>query len=244
MATVPCDKNEFMFSSLREHMLTNENIVKWTSGIKPIGRNVPIKTTVTPKLPPSDIFISYMKDKLFWCFFVINEGLGAFERIKDKSFSHECDFKYNSIAILRNKVSGIKTHKLKLIDIEGELVGTKPISLMTVCALAMAYNKSILYKKDRIYYDFPFGEKYYLIEATETNTRLHLGDVADVINKTKATCFLINPSKKIKSISSYTLKDLQDIALKLEVPTIDDNTKSYKKSELYSLIVTKIEKLT
>ena len=89
----------------------------------------------------------------------------------------------------------------------------------------------------------PYGDKYYIVEKIEHNITLHLGDVNTEVEKIKQNNFYIDPHKKIKGISSYTAKDLRDIANKLLIETSQDG-KQLNKQQLYANIITKVTKLT
>jgi len=82
-----------------------------------------------------------------------------------------------------------------------------------------------------------------LIERRGHTFFLHLGDVTDLIRTIQQECYCINPRKVIKSMSAYTLKELQTISEKLKLP-IHTQDKPYTKQILYDAISSKIKKLT
>ena len=59
----------------------------------------------------------------------------------------------------------------------------------------------------------------------------------------KESKYYIQPSKPIKAMSSYTAKEVQDIAKKLSIEVIDESGKAYNKTMLYGLIQSKLGKL-
>jgi len=59
---------------------------------------------------------------------------------------------------------------------------------------------------------FNYGTSYNLIERRGHTFFLHLGDVTDLIRTIQQECYCINPRKVIKSMSAYTLKELQTIS--------------------------------
>jgi len=240
---------EHIFSDIQEHMLIGSNITKWTRLIddtKPNIRKKIQKKKIISKDNSSNInsWIPYQRDKLFWCLYVTVKGQGCFEQARDKLFQEENNFKYGSVDVLRSKAKEIKAAKISLQDIEAEIVSAKYISLKALHALAIAYEKSIIYKHDRIYYDFSYGTSYTIIERQSDKTVLYLGDVSKEVEKIKDELYYIDHTKKIKGISAYSAAEVREIAHKLTISTKDEKGKAYNKQELYSAITTKLTKLT
>ena len=237
-----------------EYMLTQDNLNKWIKPFAEIRDSKPVHTIcrkqkeICKEKPATECIIhhpGFMRDKLFWCFFIIAEGLDNYEEAKEKTFRRENDFKYKSVDKIKEKIAVLKTIKLKSSEIESELVTAKYISISVLHALAVAYNKSIIYMNDRIYYDFCYGEEYFLIERKEDDIFLHTGDVKDKIGKIRDTLLNIDnvKAKPINSMSFYTAKDLHSIADKLNIEKMLDG-KPLTKPLLYAEIVIKIGKLT
>lgn len=236
-------------------MLSNNNLNIWIPksnenkcddfDIKPkSNENKCDDSVIKPKQKNVDNDIyhpSYMKDKIFWCFYIIVEGIEKYEQAKEKTFRFETDFKFKCIDKLKLKETKFKS---KLQEIETELITSKTITMATLNALANAYDKSIIFINDRIYYDFCYGEHYHLIEKKGDTIFLHTGDVKNKIDKIKADLFKVCFPKKINGISFYTSKDLQSFADKLNIEKTNENKKLLTKPQLYTEIVIKIEKLT
>ncbi len=243
----------YIFDSVRETMLTSENINRWTrfldehpnTKIVKSKKKCPKKTLIPKKdlLSASETWIPRTRDKLLWTMYVICNGKGEFDKNRDKLFKAETDFKYSSVEKVRTKLTELKAQKIKVQELEAEIVSAKIMSIDTLRALAIVYEKSIIFKNDCIYYDMPFGEKYYIIEKSDHDITLHLGDVSNEVKKIKEYSFYIDPHKKIKGISSYTAKDLREIANKLSIDITQDG-KQLNKQQLYTNIITKVTKLT
>lgn len=186
----------------------------------------------------------FMQDKLFWCFYIISEGIENYEQAKEKTFRFENDFKYKSVDKLKIKERTFKSMKIKLQEVETDLVTTKSITMITLHSLAIAYDKSIIFMHDRIYYDFCYGEKYHLIERKGNDIFLHTGDVQSKIDKIKSELFNVCHTKPINGISFYTANDLRVVADKLNIEKMATTGKLLTKPFLYAEIVIKIGKLT
>lgn len=246
--------NKHIFDSVSQNMLTVENINRWTRFLEEHPNTKIVKSkkrspkkTVIPKEDVlssiSDTWIPRTRDKLLWTMYVICNGKGEFDKNRDKLFKAETDFKYGSVEKIRTKLSQLKAEKIKIQELEAEIVSAKNMSIDTLRALAIVYEKSIIFKNDCIYYDMQFGDKYYIIEKNDQTITLHLGDVSNEVERIKETYFYVDPRKKIRGISSYTAKDLRDIANKLSIETSKDG-KQLNKQQLYTNIITKVTKLT
>ena len=244
--------HQHIFENINEHMFNSENLHRWTRFITetPVNTNIKRKhkersrkTTPTKQAPTNNIWRPRSRDKLFWSMYVICNGVGEFERNKDKLFKAETDFKYGSVSKVRDVKSDLKANKIKVQELEAEITSAKIMTIETMRALAIAYKKSIIFKNECIYYDMPFGDKYYIVEKCGNDIVVHLGGVDDEVSKIKETNFYIDPHKKIKGISAYSARDLKDIANKLLIPISVDG-KQLNKQQLYANIITKITKLT
>lgn len=243
---------EHIFHAMNEHMLDSNNIARWCRYMiteEPQTRGSAIKKRNTKRtsspvpVKGDECFIPKARDKLFWCFFVAMKGYGEFMKVRDKMFVHENETKYAAVDVLRENKDKLKAAKIKVQETEFDLVGSKPITLAVLHALAVAYSLSFLLLNEDIYYDFSYGEQTHLIDMTKGQMKLHLGDQSDKIATIKETKYYILPSKPIKAMSSYTAKEVQDIASKLSITLVDESGKSLNKTTLYGLIQRKLGKL-
>uniref|UniRef100_A0A6C0JXL9 Uncharacterized protein n=1 Tax=viral metagenome TaxID=1070528 RepID=A0A6C0JXL9_9ZZZZ len=238
--------NDSILENLKPYMLYEEHLRSWNC----ISTIVETPPTVIPhiiKIQPtkaSTITIpKHIQDTLFWCFYIIVEGYHEIDYVFQYPFKYEQEFKYKCIAKLKPKLSILKSLKINIQSVESDVVMNKFLTLSNLGALAIAQEKSILVKCDELYYDFNYGTSYYLIERRGHIFFLHLGDVNDLIRTIQQDCYCINPRKVIKSVSAYTLKELQTISEKLKLP-IRNQDKPYTKQILYDAISSKIKKLT
>jgi len=244
---------EHIFQTMNEHMLDSNNIARWlryldveepkTRGSTTIQKNKTYRMTPQVPVKRDECFVPKTRDKLFWCFFVAMKGYGEFMKVRDKMFVHENETKYAAVSVLRENKDKLKAAKIKVQETECDLVGNKPITLVVLHALAVAYSLSFLVLNEDIYYDFSYGEQTYVIDMTKGQTKLLLGDQSDKIATIKETKYYILPSKPIKAMSSYTAKEVQDIASKLLINLVDESGKLLNKTTLYGLIQSKLGKL-
>lgn len=206
-----------------------------------------VEKITEPKLIPPKVskltIPPHIHDTLFWCFYIIVEGYHSADYVFQSPFKYEQEFKYKCIAKLKPKVSLLKSMKLNIQSVESDIVMNKFLTVSNLSALAIAQEQSIVIQCDELYYDFNYGTSYSLIQRRGHTFFLHLGDVSESIRDIQQNCYCIDPRKAFKSMSAYTLKDLQMISEKLKLP-ICNGDKPFKKQILYDEITSKIKKLT
>jgi len=174
-------------------------------------------------------------DTLFWCFFIILKGDQEYEI--NHSFQREKEFKIESIEKLRAIKSELKAFKLRLTEIENELLNEKKITIKTLVALCLLYKINIMYVWKRKYFEIInnaddkmnviMGEKGENIISEDTNPE------KIQYYREKYLC-IENINKPFKSITSYTKDELIVIVEKLEIKDI--SAKKTKK-EMYEKIL-------
>ena len=122
------------YKILFQNMHTNQNINEWTKHLnnnhnnkkkiinKPsiyISNNVKIST---------QIFNPNQSDKLFWCLYVIINSLDDYNKNINHLFSIEKKFKYDTIDLLRKQKSLLKENKIRINEIENNLVSENKIA--------------------------------------------------------------------------------------------------------------------
>ena len=177
-------------------------------------------------------------DTLFWSCFIILNGEQIYEL--DHSFKKEKDFKIASIEKLRAIKSELKALKLRLNEIENELLNEKKITIKSLIALSLLYKINVMYVWNNKYFEI-------INNADEKlNIIIHNKDddiISDDISETKINYYknnylcIENINKPIKAITSYTRDELITIVDKLEIKDI--STKKTKK-EMYEKILQKI----
>jgi len=186
----------------------------------------PIKLLVKEQVKPftpnkSDIsFTPAHKDKLFWCFYVLLNSFSEYEFNKTGYYAVEKAFKIKTVEKLRGMKSEIKGLKLKINDVEDELVNKEQITLKGLQVLCLVYKVSITYIYGRKYCEFLYGDNIKGIISQHKQykgTHSLLYDVDE--SSIKQTYWYIeNPQKPVNAPTAYTLKELQDICIKLEIP--------------------------
>ena len=196
--------------------------------------------TIIPKISTicQDRFSPEEQDKLFWCFYIFLYGFAEYQLAKTSIFKIEKDIKLSSATKLINVKNIIKENKLKMSELQDELTQQDIISVKGLYALCIIHNINILYIKNRTYYDIKVCDKQINV-IINTNNEIY---IPDNINEIKITEYknsywkIENISKPLKSISSYSLVELQNICASFNIP-IKTLNKNILKKQLYESIV-------
>lgn len=192
-------------------------------------------------------FTPHNLDKLFWCFYIILNGLDNYEINKEHHFETEKNFKIKSVEKLRKFMtdsSDIKSYNVN--EIEDELVNQKKISLKTLHCLCVIYGINIIYNYDNKYYEFIYDKTestnghvdglIYLNNNKEPTVKFDFNNEY-ISNIRKNNWQIESVTKPLKSPSAYNAKEIQDICSKLNIPLNDPMGKKKTKPMLYEEIL-------
>lgn len=245
-----------VFNELQDYMFTNEFIYKYSTSKKDYklektpntskqnksnGTNHKHNHNVIKK-EQSDFFSPYEKDKLFWCFYVLLNGMENYEFIKTVSFKTEKEFKFKTAEKIKEYKDVFKTLKLKLNELQDEFINQPCISIKGLIALCYIYNINIIYIKKKTYYEILTNDvddthKMNIIINDNDNIKIPFNITNDMLESYKSNYWKIdNLNHPLKAMSAYTLSELQNIANKLSIPIKKDD-KRLIKQELYENII-------
>lgn len=246
MSNTTHNNKEHTFNKMREYMFYEENMNKWTRFLEnKVEKKFKSRSSkkYTSKQKKKETFSPKQRDQLFWIFFVMLKGMDEYFMIQHNIFTVETDFKFKTIEMFRKKKKEMKALKMKVVDIEDNLVNGKTINVKTLQALCFVYEKSVIYKQDNMYYDFNYGGKYVLIEKEERDIVMHLDVEESTIISIKEKKFYVDVNKPIRGISYYNITDIHIIASKLAIKNNDEKNKAKTKKVLYQEIIQMLEKL-
>lgn len=188
-------------------------------------------------------FIPKDNDSLFWCLYIIKNGLTNYSQLINRNLIIEKKFKIDYVERLRKEKQLIKQYKFDtMTNIENRLVNEVNIDINTFFTLCVLGNLNIFFIKNKTYYELNMNDsnRIYIIKflsdknkyGFEETTKDNLDDFRNKYYKVD------NMSKPIKSLSFYKTQDLIDICNKLEIETINtSNMKTKSKQELYEAII-------
>ena len=224
--------NLLRFSNLLENNITNNNHIHSATQDKQDKQK---KQTIEKK----DYYITDEEDKLFWYFYIILNGFKTYEYEKHALFKIEKDFKIAAIEKLRKQKALLKKNKLRLTEVEDELLNHSNISLKGLYALCLLYDINIIYVWDRKYFYMNSNpeEKTHVIEKRKNIDNYLCDDNIKIINFTSQYWKIENISKPLKGFSVYSLGELIDICNKLNISCKDERNKKKTKKMMYEDIL-------
>lgn len=240
-----------LFDGMHQYMYSAENLLRLGNHSpggdiqKSSNRHVKNTKKVIHKTE-STTFEPRQHDTLFWCFYIAKHGFHEYELIKTTPFQTEKRFKISSVDMVRQNSDALKAIKLKVSDVENELVNESKITLTGLRALGLVHGISIFYVSGLTYSEFNHGgemeSSYAIIICDKTKNRMsiryHDSSASEYMKKVRANYFHIsNPAKPMNAISGYTLSELQDICEKLSLPIVRSDGKKETKKFLYEAIL-------
>jgi hypothetical protein len=183
-------------------------------------------------------------DTLFWCYYIICNGISAYEIIHGDGFKDSLEMKIQLVYSVRENKELLKKNKWKRNAIEDELVNHKTISVsafMCICAIS---NFNVVYIDGKKMYTLLNNEdittNLNIIEKTANGYSIFIGNNAEIYQKytqiREQLWQIDNLTKPLRGISSYKAKDLQEICHKLHIDINNDKKMPKKKSLLYKMI--------
>lgn len=176
----------------------------------------------------NDYITLHVKDKKFWYFYMFVNNL-EYNDIPDKTnrFKIESDTKIKYVEeIMKNKELNLKQYKISKKNVQTSIADIQNcISLEDLIALCALYKRNLIYIVNNMYYEVNFGltsgnNEYDVIIKDENNVeKIPLENKKEeLLNQVKSEYYKIdNIAKKMKSISSYTLNELQEKAQNLNI---------------------------
>jgi hypothetical protein len=187
-------------------------------------------------------------DTLFWCYYIICNGISAYEIVHGDGFKDSLEMKIQLVYSVRENKELLKKNKWKRNAIEDELVNHKTISVsafMCICAIS---NFNVVYIDGKKMYTLLNNDdittNLNIIEKTSNGYSIFMGSKDEIYQKyiqSREQLWQIdNLQKPLRGISSYKAKDLQDICHKLHIDINNDKKMPKKKSLLYQMIREKL----
>ena len=210
---------------------------------------------------PSNINDSKLNnyDNLFWIFYTLNNEISKEDLNKINKFKYEKNIKFDIIDEVKKNKNKIKQHKFTLNTIEDNLINDSKITYKTFLILCLIHNINlVIILDDKIYTTLISDESKAVIKSenfkiidikrkhskdiVSSNLVINIIDISDsILTETLNNLYYVdNIEKPLKSISSYSLNDLTNIADKININYYTENCKKLKKQDIYLKIIDKI----
>ena len=212
-------------NELKIHMLTRENFKRYISDI--------IKQDISyQKVDQSpEFYVVKEEDSLFWSFFIVAFGMNKYIMNKGKNYDLQQQIKIGAIESMKDNKSMLKQYKLSKTEIEQNLLYDTQISYASFLYLSLFYKQNIVVIDGRVYYECIGNPDDTTLTMFKKDNHHYV--IYSIPEKDYALQYykITNMSKRILSINSYKLVDLQTICKKLKLE-VDG-----KKKDLYERIV-------
>ena len=161
-------------------------------------------------------------------------GYEEYEINRTNAFSVEKKIKIEAVEKLKTIKEKLKELKLKRTELENELVHQPTISIKGLYALCLLHDVSIMYVYGRKYHEINANanvSKKGIIVEDSLRWRDNNGDLLFYKKIQEDYWYIENFQKPLKAASAYTLKELQDISIKLQIDINTDGEKPKHKTK-------------
>ena len=212
-------------NELKKHMLTSENFKRYISDI--------IKQDISyQKIDQSpEFYVVKEDDSLFWSFFIVTFGMEKYIMNKGKNYDLQQKIKISAIESMKDNKNILKQYKLSKTEIEQNLLYDTQISYASFMYLSLLHKQNIVIIDGRVYYECIGNPDNTSLTMFKKDNHHYV--IYSIVEKDYALQYykITNMSKRILSISSYKLVDLQNMCKKLKLQV------NGKKMDLYERIV-------
>lgn len=232
-----------IINNLQSFMLTPKNLVNYTRNKLKVTALENDKDTLKRVVRYNkNYFVPAHNDKLFWIFFIMKNGFEEYELLGNNIFEKEKTYKIELIEHVKSKNKMLRdTYKFKRLDIcESDLLNEEKISFKTFHALCMIHCLNILYINNRTYCkllcdsdDFDIENLNIIHKVGDDYMFEYMPRIEITTNYIQNKYEIENYEKPIKSIGSYKLNDLKNMAIAMKFPS---KVIDMKKAEIYEKI--------
>lgn len=190
------------------------------------------------------------QDTLFWCLFIIHFGYKEYLHVDRNYGVKELEEKQKIYEFIKNNPTKAKETNYKITNVAIQemlselMTPQKQTSMLSLIGLIVYYNVNVLIINEETKCMLEFWANaemksdtltYILYKSSDGKYKLQFENIGEYkVNELRNKYMVLEHySKYMKSVSSYKVEELEAMAEKLN---IFDETKKYKKSELYENI--------
>ena len=230
--------------NLSKYFINNNNIFNWTINIiEHEKKNKEHKKKNENKIndfSSTQTQIFYEKDSLFWCFYYMLYGEFDYTT-SHSSFAIEKQLKINFIETVRNNKTKLKNLKVKSNYIEGVLLCSTKIDILTFYVLCYLHDINFMLQDNYFYWENNThnNSDFHIVKIVNKNAHLYVKNYKkdEIIDEIKAKSVQSQLKAKIKTFSSYKLPEIHEICKKLGITIINSSNKKKTKKVLYNEIL-------
>jgi len=240
-------KQTIDISIIQDFVLSERNIEKILQHIINSNEQVSNKSKkeiIKTNIQNTQFLLPKFTDTLFWCYYIICNGMSAYEIVHGDGFKDSLEMKIQLVYTVRENKELLKKHKWKRNAIEDALVNHKAISISAFMCICAIINFNVAYIDGKKMYTLlnndDIATNLNIIEKTTNGYCIFVGSNTEIYQKyiqcREELWQIDNLIKPLRGISSYKAKDLQNICHKLNIDINNDKKMPKKKSLLYQMI--------
>jgi hypothetical protein len=190
------------------------------------------------------------QDTLFWCLFIIHFGYKEYLQVDRNYGVKELEEKQKIYEFIKNNSAKVKQTNYKITNVAIQemlselMTPQKQTSMLSLIGLIVYYNVNLLIVNEETKCMLEFWANtemktdtftYILYKSSDGKYKLQFENIGEYKVKELRNKYMVleHYSKYMKSVSSYKVEELEEMARKLN---IFDETKKYKKNDLYENI--------
>ena len=247
-----------IINALSDHSLDTPKIQTLLSDLKRVSEGAHSMTVVESYIkavPPSltaaflpvaapdkkNIVVPRFPDTLFWCFFIISQGLAKYDAIIGPGFKEGQAYRIECVERARASPTILKKHRCPRRAFEALLMGKEKMTMKTFLCLCAIFVHNVAIVKGNLFLE------QCLDPTTEQVTTIHYVGLAygiesscdtqtKLINYRKNYWTVLDITKPIRAISKYKVKELRSICEHLRLPIVDGGGKKLTRKIMYENI--------
>ena len=179
------------------------------------------------------------KDTLFWILYIFENSFDAYDMIGRDKYSVEMKDKTKYVELIKENKSEIKQYKIKISELESDLLYSKSINIKTFFILLVLKKINFIYYTDKLFFEHKSydNDNTIVVYHDKTNSVFNHIDNIDIENIKSERLIIENISKPIRGISYYKAENIKNICKKLNIGIMKNATKMFTKKELYQKII-------
>lgn len=193
------------------------------------------------RVPVGDEEKTHSYKSLFWTFYSLINNEHTTSMIEHHKFKIKNDFSLRFVSLIKNNKGFLKQNKLKFHDIESSILYNDDITIDTLKALVLFNKMNVCYIWNNKYYIFESNDEdvFHVIKRVRETFTFNRNVTRQQVmeNEVSKKILMDNTRTQLKSVSSYKLEDLKQMALLLDIDINIHKTKL----KLYNEINRKID---
>ena len=240
-----CIPNKYFLSKENIYTINKKTSVFLSKQQNKTNSNESKKENKEKQMIDSNYFFPEIdEDYLFWCWFIFSKGLSEFYietemQTNSVKFTLKKNVKISLIEKLRSNKNKLKKRKIKLNNLEDNLLYSEKLNLETFIALISLEDCNIVFVNDKLYYEL-YNETnkktVYMYQTKEKYGICTTEPFPDCLMLKTNKMVVENINKPLKAISAYKADEIRELCKKFNIDIMKTNKRFKTKRDLYLLL--------